>query len=289
MVKKFICCLICLLFSIYSFSQKTKTVDGEYTYVVPENVDLGKAKHTALERLKIQLIADEFGTIISQSNSTMVKNINEKSDINFLSVGSSEVKGEWIETIGTPIFKTEILGDQLVVKVWAKGKIREIISSNIDIDVHILRNGTEDKFESEEFKSGDDLYISLISPINGYVAIYLIDNDNTAFCLLPYQNQEYGNIKIRANERYVFFSEELAVPNIRQYVDEYTMTCNHARELNQIYVVFSPNTFIKPIDNKETEDIPRELSNNAFQKWLSKCRTRDKDMITKQIAITLTK
>ena len=289
MVKKFICCLISLLFSIYSFSQKTKTVDGEYTYVVPENVDLGKAKHTALERLKIQLIADEFGTIISQSNSTMVKNINEKSDINFLSVGSSEVKGEWIETIGTPIFKTEILGDQLVVKVWAKGKIREIISSNIDIDVHILRNGTEDKFESEEFKSGDDLYISLISPINGYVAIYLIDNDNTAFCLLPYQNQEYGNIKIRANERYVFFSEELAVPNIRQYVDEYTMTCNHARELNQIYVVFSPNTFIKPIDNKETEDIPRELSNNAFQKWLSKCRTRDKDMITKQIAITLTK
>ena len=289
MVKKFICCLICLLFPIYSFSQKTKTVDGEYTYVVPENVDLGKAKHTALERLKIQLIADEFGTIISQSNSTMVKNINEKSDINFLSVGSSEVKGEWIETIGTPIFKTEILGDQLVVKVWAKGKIREIISSNIDIDVHILRNGTEDKFESEEFKSGDDLYISLISPINGYVAIYLIDNDNTAFCLLPYQNQEYGNIKIRANERYVFFSEELAVPNIRQYVDEYTMTCNHARELNQIYVVFSPNTFIKPIDNKETEDIPRELSNNAFQKWLSKCRTRDKDMITKQIAITLTK
>lgn len=289
MVKKFICCLICLLFSIYSFSQKTKTVDGEYTYVVPENVDLGKAKHTALERLKIQLIADEFGTIISQSNSTMVKNINEKSDINFLSVGSSEVKGEWIETIGTPIFKTEILGDQLVVKVWAKGKIREIISSNIDIDVHILRNGTEDKFESEEFKSGDDLYISLISPINGYVAIYLIDNDNTAFCLLPYQNQEYGNIKIRANERYVFFSEELAVPNIRQYVDEYTMTCNHARELNQIYVVFSPNTFIKPIDNKETEDIPRELSNTAFQKWLSKCRTRDKDMITKQIAITLTK
>lgn len=289
MVKKFICCLICLLFSIYSFSQKTKTVDGEYTYVVPENVDLGKAKHTALERLKIQLIADEFGTIISQSNSTMVKNINEKSDINFLSVGSSEVKGEWIETIGTPIFKTEILGDQLVVKVWAKGKIREIISSNIDIDVHILRNGTEDKFESEEFKSGDDLYISLISPINGYVAIYLIDNDNTAFCLLPYQNQEYGNIKIRANERYVFFSEELAVPNIRQYVDEYTMTCNHARELNQIYVVFSPNTFIKPIDNKETEDIPRELSNNAFQKWLSKCRARDKDMITKQIAITLTK
>ena len=53
--------------------------------------------------------------------------------------------------------------------------------------------------------------------------------------------------------------------------------------------MYTARFFIKPIDNKETEDIPRELSNNAFQKWLSKCRTRDKDMITKQIAITLTK
>lgn len=41
-----------MLFSISSYPQKIKTVDGEYTYVVPESVDLEKAKNIALERVK---------------------------------------------------------------------------------------------------------------------------------------------------------------------------------------------------------------------------------------------
>lgn len=104
MVKRLLCCLMCITFSICCFSQQTKTVDGEYTYFVPENVDLGKAKQIALERAKIQLIANEFGTIVSQSNSTSIKNDNGKSEIDFISVGGSEVKGEWIETIDKPRF-----------------------------------------------------------------------------------------------------------------------------------------------------------------------------------------
>lgn len=102
MVKKYLCCFICIVFSICCFSQKIKTVDGEYTYVVPENVNLDKAKYIALERLKIQLIEEEFGATVSQSNSTLVKNNNGKSDVDFVSIGGSEVNGEWIETIGTP-------------------------------------------------------------------------------------------------------------------------------------------------------------------------------------------
>lgn len=66
MVKRILCCLISISFSICCFSQQIKKVEGEYTYIVPENVDLEKAKHIALERLKIQLIADEFGTTVSQ-------------------------------------------------------------------------------------------------------------------------------------------------------------------------------------------------------------------------------
>ena len=76
-----------MLFSISSFPQKIKTVDGEYTYVVPETVDLEKAKSIALERIKIQLIAEEFGTTVSQSNSTFVKNENGKSNIDFAENG----------------------------------------------------------------------------------------------------------------------------------------------------------------------------------------------------------
>lgn len=289
MVKKYLCCFICIVFSICCFSQKIKTVDGEYTYVVPENVNLDKAKYIALERLKIQLIEEEFGATVSQSNSTLVKNNNGKSDVDFVSIGGSEVNGEWIETIGTPRYNIYYEKDMLVVSVKAKGRIREIISTAVDVKSLVLRNGIEDRFESDTFKSGDDLYISFQSPTNGYLVVYLVDTEQRAFCLLPYQNMKEGFFNVEANKRYVLFSAQTASSEIKPYVDEYTMTCTHDQEINQLYVIFSTSPFVKAIDDKLEKELPRELSNEDFQKWLAKYRTRDTNMVVKKKTITIRK
>ena len=289
MVKKYLCCFICIVFSICCFSQKIKTVDGEYTYVVPENVNLDKAKYIALERLKIQLIEEEFGSTVSQSNSTLVKNNNGKSDVDFVSIGGSEVNGEWIETIGTPRYNIYYEKDMLVVSVKAKGRIREIISTAVDVKSLVLRNGIEDRFESDTFKSGDDLYISFQSPTNGYLVVYLVDTEQRAFCLLPYQNMKEGSFNVEANKRYVLFSTQTAASELKPYVDEYTMTCTHDQEINQLYVIFSTSPFVKAIDDKLEKELPRELSNEDFQKWLAKYRTRDTNMVVKKTTITIRK
>ena len=60
-----------LFVSADAFSQKTQKVTATYTYHSPENVTLEEAKRTALERAKVTAIADAFGTIVSQSNSTI--------------------------------------------------------------------------------------------------------------------------------------------------------------------------------------------------------------------------
>lgn len=289
MVKKYLCCFICIVFSICCFSQKIKTVDGEYTYVVPENVNLDKAKYTALERLKIQLIEEEFGSTVSQSNSTLVKNNNGKSDVDFVSIGGSEVNGEWIETIGTPRYNIYYENNMLVVSVKAKGRIREIISTAVDVKSLVLRNGIEDRFESDTFKSGDDLYISFQSPTNGYLVVYLVDTEQRAFCLLPYQNMKEGSFNVEANKRYVLFSTQTAASELKPYVDEYTITCTHDQEINQLYVIFSTSPFVKAIDDKLEKELPRELSNEDFQKWLAKYRTRDTNMVVKKTTITIRK
>ena len=289
MVKKYLCCFICIVFSICCFSQKIKTVDGEYTYVVPENVNLDKAKYIALERLKIQLIEEEFGATVSQSNSTLVKNNNGKSDVDFVSIGGSEVNGEWIETIGTPRYNIYYEKEMLVVSVKAKGRIREIISTAVDVKSLVLRNGIEDRFESDTFKSGDDLYISFQSPTNGYLVVYLVDTEQRAFCLLPYQNMKEGSFNVEANKRYVLFSTQTASSELKPYVDEYTMTCSHGQEINQLYVIFSSSPFVKAIDDKLEKELPRELSNEDFQKWLAKYRIRDTNMVVKKTTITIRK
>jgi len=278
-----------LLLACPAFSQKMKTVEGTYIYHAPENVTLEEARRIALDRAKIQALADAFGTTVSQTNATQIQNRNGKSDIDFLSIGGSEVKGEWIETIGEPVYDISYEQGMLVIQVSVKGKACEIVSAKIDIKAKILRNGTEDKFESDEFHDGDDLYLSFLSPVNGYLAVYLVDAEQTAYCLLPYRNQTDGIYKVEANRRYLFFNTQEAPLQERPYVDEYVMTCTRSSEHNQIYVIFSPKPFAKAADNITAEMLPRQLGLDGFQRWQTRCRKHDKDMQTTMKNITIKK
>lgn len=270
-----------------SYAQKVQKVTATYTYHAPENVTLEQAKATALDRAKLQVIADAFGTIVSQTNSTRVENHGGASVVDFLSIGGSDVRGEWLETIGEPQYEISYEQGMLVVKVSVKGRIREIVSAAIDIKARVLRNGVEDRFESEEFRSGDDLYLSFVSPVDGYLAVYLVDAEQRAFCLLPYRSQRDGIYKVTANRRYLFFNIKEAEPEERQFVDEYRMSCGESPEQNLIYIVFSPQPFAKAADNATAELLPRELSFGNFQRWLDilKKRHNQTTLDLKQIKI----
>ena len=169
-----------------------------------------------------------------------------------------------------------------------KGKIRELIANEVEFQVKVLRNGTEDRFESEMFNNGDDLYLSFTSPVAGYLAIYLVDVGNDATCILPYQRQQDGIYAVKANQRYVFFSEKDATPVEKPLVDSYNLTALYPVEQNQIYVVFSTQSFVKAADNGFEGQL-RQLKGDDFQKWLAKCRKRDMNMTVKMIPITIQK
>lgn len=289
MVRKLTFIIAITVFSLSAFAQKTRTVEGEYTYHAPENVTLEEARRTALERAKLSAIADVFGTIVTRTDATRTENRNGKSNIDYLSIGGTEVKGEWIETIGEPVYNIRYEGNMLVITCIVKGKAREIVSAQIDFTAKILRNGTEEKFESDAFRNGDDLYLLFQSPVSGYLAVYLADADKQAFCLLPYRNQTEGIYPIKANQRYIFFHEKSAPQAERGIVDEYVMTTDRSSEHNQIYVIFSPNPFAKAVDGSIDEGLPRQLSLEDFTKWQVKCRKYDKDMNVKMLPIEIVK
>lgn len=282
-------------FLIPIFAQRTAKVTGTYTYYVPENVTLEEAKRTALDRAKLTAIADEFGTLVTQSNSTMLSNENGKSNSRFFSLGGSEVKGEWIETIGEPQYKTSYDQGTLVVTVTVSGRIREIVSAGIDFVAKALRNGTEEKFESTEFRSGDDMYLYFRSPVDGYIAVYLLDEEPTAYCLLPYSGDGDGQQTVQHNKEYVFFSPTTIQKGERaDEVDEMVMTCNSERgEHNQLYIVFSPHPFTKAMDTEGTKSqsadlvLPRQLPYHDFQQWLTRCRKHDTSMEMKVINLDI--
>lgn len=272
---KFLIILLFVVCNLNCLAQKEKRVEATYIYRASDNVTMEHAKRTALERAQLEAIADAFGTNISQHNSTRLANENGNSSVDFFSISSSDVNGEWIETIGEPHYDISYQQGMLVVTCSVKGVIREITTAAIDIKAKVLRNGTEDKFECSEFCDGDDMYLSFQSPVDGYLAVYLIDNEGNAFCLLPYRNQTDGIYKVKANQRYVFFSSSSVSAEQRNLVDEYVMTADKSNETNQLVVAFSTNKFVKANDYDMSESLPRETSREDFHKWLSKIKQKD--------------
>ena len=279
MKRKLIIYILVLFCSLHSLAQnKAQTICGEYVYFAPSNVSTDEAVKTAIERAKITALADKFGTLISQNNSTIVKNENGQSTTDFTSLGGSEVRGEWIEDTETPQTKVSYEKDMLVVNAKVCGKAREITRAAVDFTARILRNGTGVKFESESFKNGDDFYLYFKSPVNGFLAVYLIDNEQKAYCLLPYANSSIGKVEIEHGKEYIFFSRKQVSPVEAQIVEEYNFTTEISLENNQIYIIFSPNEFTKANDSQAIMGLPRELTYSDFQRWLLKCRNRDNEI-----------
>jgi hypothetical protein len=283
--------LLCALTTISAtlYAQKIVNVCGEFTYYAPENITPEQAKQVALERAKLEALAKQFGTAIAQHNVMVKKDDVKNYDEQFFSLSASDVKGEWLETQGEPKY-TVSYEKGIVVNVSVCGKARAIVGAGVDFTAKALRNGTEARFEGYEFKNNDELYLLFSSPVNGYIAVYLIDHEQTAFCLLPYTSDTQGKVEIKSGKEYVFFFFIHVAPAEKSKVDEYTLTCEKAVEQNYLYIIFSPNAFTKANDSHAGEELmPRELSFDDFQKWLTKNRQRDTDMKVEIKSLTIKK
>ena len=94
-----------------------------------------------------------------------------------------------------------------------------------------------------------------------------------------------GMFEVKANKQYVLFSENHAEKG--ECCDEYVMTCDGNHENNMIYIIFSPNMFVKASDTQSGEKVkvgneilslPRQLPYKDFQRWLLLNRRLDKKM-----------
>lgn len=287
--------LILFVFPTMLFAQRECRVSGEYTYYAPLNVSPDDAIAIAVEKAKIQALADAFGTLIDMHSTNVIQNDNGKSNSSFLSLGESSVKGEWIGDTREPVTDVVIEEGFLMAsaKVW--GMAREIVSAPIEISANLLKQANG-QYDEDQFHHGDNVYLSFKSPTKGYLAVYLMDGKGDAYCLLPYAGDDDGQFSVKANKSYILFSEEHAEKG--EDCDEYNMTCEkETPEQNLVYIVFSPNKFTKANDeeshkvvdvNGEKELLPRFLSYNDFQKWLMRCRRLDKDMqvIIKPVVIS---
>lgn len=282
-----------ILLAIFQFltlhiqGQELKTVSSEYCYIATQSQSIEEAKKIALQRAMMQAIADEFGTSVSMTNSTKITNIQGKSAVDFKSYGLSDLRGEWIETIGTPEYDIVFKDQIFEIRCKVKGRIREKSGKYVDLKIKMLKNAPSIEFESTEFHNGDNLYMFFQSPVPGFLSIYYVDEEDNTFCILPYDKQAMSSYPVDSETCYFFFSKRKPTIEDSSTIDEYVMTCGSHPIQNRIFVVYSPNKYSKAIDSKDYGALPRNLTYDSFMKWLSKTRINDKDMIVKTFDIEI--
>lgn len=268
--------------------QDLRKVHATYTLHAPESMSVEQAKRTALTRAKIKAIEDEFGTVVSQSNVTRITNDNGQSDINFYSRGASDVRGEWVETIGQPAFDTRIESGMVIVSVSVEGRVRQLTEAQVELQAMPLRNGTELRFASTDFRDNDDLYLLFSSPADGYLSAWLVDNSaDKAYRLLPYQRSKQALVTVEKNRNYIFFSPVKDHMEESGPVDEIIMSCGEDVEFNDLLIVYSPKRYALP--KLTTADNLSSLPVDRFYSWLAKTRISRPDVVVWEETLTITK
>lgn len=286
-MNRFILFIIFVSSFIIGYSQRTSKVSATYTYYAPETVSIEEAKRVALDRAKIQAIADEFGTIVSQSTTTVITNKNGESNTQFFALGGSNVKGEWIETLGEPIYDVRFENHLLVICCNIRGIAKEISQNRIELIAKPLRNGTTLKYESTEFRDGDDLYLYFKSPTDGFLTIFLIEpKNNVGYCLLPYKHSKGLSYEITADKEYVFFKAD---DKVICEIDEYQLGCEEDIELDEIHVIFSSHDITQSLASlEENSTAPKLYHLTDYMKWITEM-TRKSNVNTTIIPIKVTK
>lgn len=272
--------ILFVFISVAAFGQRTEKVQKTIVYCAEGYQSIEQAKQIAVEQCKIAAIDSLFGANVAGRATNVVSIGNGKEVNEFVEISNVDVRGRWIKDLDAPKFgKIWYENNLLNITVTVKGKVREIVSSPIECKVKVMCDGTDEDNVRNDFKDGNDLYLSFTSPVDGYLVIYYVDDSLNAFRVLPYYKQNIGAYSIEANREYIFFSKEKAPEEDKPFVEEYSLDTNKDMETNQLYVIFSPNKFTKPIDKVIEEKRPRQLSWKEFQSWFSKCLNNDKDMI----------
>ena len=292
-MKRFSLIICALLICLVSLAGDIKHISITYEYTSDNpNESPEQAEQTALHLAKQKALEEHFGMDVVGITTTLQHNrqegINVSSSSDVISLRETAVRGEWIETTTQKIIDKIFEKGFWHVKVYIAGRARNHSTEKPEIQYTFINNA-HDKQNRDQYYDGDDIFLRFTSPISGALCVYLVDAEQNAYCLLPYQSSTIGYQKIDANQEYLFFSTSTDLN-----ADEYTLNCMQSSEQNALYVIFSPNTFTKAADqqagkNWRDEQLPRFLSYEDLMKWLAKNQTRDENMVVRREVVTIRK
>ena len=292
-MKNFYLIIVGLLVSIATIAGDIERISFTCDYISnntnesPEQAEISAKKYAQVKALEGKFGLDIIGITETFTNETST-NGSYNTATTTRDISETSVQGEWIEITKEEILKKTYVNGFWHIRVCIEGRARRLAQAKTDI-YYAFVNNAHDRQNRNQYYDGDDIFLKFSSPVSGSLCVYLVDEEDMAYCLLPYQNTTTGCHKIEANKEYMLFSEDTDYN-----ADEYTLNCQRDVEHNTLYVIFTPKNMVKASDknagtNWLNQSLPRQLSVTDMMKWLAKNQSHDKEMVVHREMITISK
>lgn len=261
------------------------TVTGKTTYYDDGTHSRLECMKLAAEQARVEALAREFGTILTQDIEQTDRVSNGREHTDFLSRSTSEVRGEWLGDEEEPKYEITLGKDgNLIVECTVKGKADAITNEATEFEALVLRNQPDRQTADTRFRHGDSMYLYFNGASDGFVSAFLEDENGSVYQILPYTSDTRSRVPVRRDRSYVFFSPEKSGDG-STVTDELRLTAPERLEYNRVYVVYSPREYSRPV-MESTGSFPTMRSAD-FTKWLAKVRRGDSKMGVKAMNISI--
>lgn len=231
---------------------------------------LSEALAECIRKAQMQAIKDRFGTNLSEDKKVNMSTIDGVSSQSFFATLSENLKGRWLRETQTPSITVDYKDGALkfIAEVWGEGI--EITKANTDVKWSVLNEKGQ---ASNTFLSGERLFVNFRSPINGYVAVYIL-NESTAYCCLPFP--EESSHPVKGGQQYMWVGkEDTAHPEIQ-------LTTDYSLEAYDVVLLFSSKAFSKTDEQTGDSRTPSNLPSKNFKKWLQRIQLEDSEMVVRE-------
>lgn len=289
MVNKYlICFLVGIAMPLMSYAQRTAKVEGvaEISVRDDDHITFFDAKRLCIEQAKNNAIKDEFGELVASDHIEDIVDINGSSvDSYTMNRVEAKARGEWLGDTRDPELEISYIDGTLYFKAHVWGEAREIVSNKVMLKWMIQHDdGIAGRQATTSLKHREFFYVNFLSPIDGYVAIYLTEENGKVSCLLPYRRSNIRSYEVKGGQEYTFFDKDFDTDPL---VGRVSLNTQKPRERYTVWLVFSPNRFTKCADKDVDSKHPNEVNNKEFREWQLESRRHDPDMQIEPRTITV--
>jgi hypothetical protein len=295
--------IILLFIACSAFAQTVVDASGVAQVRVERDMSKEDAMDMAKQQAMINAIDNVFGSYIEQDSDTYI----EEGNADFKIIGHTLVKGDWLKTV-----KEQYKEESRIVRgstgketeIWItckiKGVVREITKPQTSLSIE-PRNCPDALCRTYNFISGAPMYLSLISPENGFLSIYIVEDNRMAYRLLPYQEmpEKYLHaVPVEADKEYILFASGPSYNYFNDFsylmIDEIYLESSKEKEFLDLYVIFSTEEYKKPLlrasESKTSKYVlPKKLEEGEFTEWLQDSRVYDPEFQYNRITLTVSK